>query len=392
MHSAIQQQPQGPADVVVLGGGPVGAATARLLAADHRVVLVDAGEHLRAAHRAAGMLAPTSEFRTTEPEVHALALDAMGRWPGEAAALETETGIGLDLRTAGTLHVALGADDLARTTHLADAARAAGLEATPLDRRALRRAEPGLSRRVAGGVAVQGDHQVDPRRLVTALRASCAARGVRLVDDAGRLADDGSVVLADGCTLRAGVVVVCAGHRTDALLPGAVPPTGVRAVAGIVLRLHGTPTTPVPTHVLRGRVDDREVYLVPRTDGELVVGATSVERGTDERVPAGEVLDLLGDAAALYPGVREMHLAEALSGHRPTVATPGPLLREHALPGPDGPVRVVVSTGHGRHGVLLCHQAAADTAAAVRTSAPSVAPTPPARSSPSVPSTLEEAS
>ncbi|OFS06323.1 hypothetical protein HMPREF3099_11175 [Kytococcus sp. HMSC28H12] len=122
------------------------------------------------------------------------------------------------------------------------------------------------------------------------------------------------------------------------------------------------------------------------------MGATSVERGTDERVPAGEVLDLLGDAAALYPGVREMHLAEALSGHRPTLATPGPLLREHTLPGSDGPVRVVLSTGHGRHGVLLCHRAAAATAAAVRTSAPSVAPTPPARSSPSVPPTLEEAS
>ncbi|WP_462417496.1 glycine oxidase ThiO [Kytococcus sp. Marseille-QA3725] len=353
-----------PDRVVVIGGGPIGAATARRLADGTRqVVLVDVGPRERAGHRAAGMLAPTSEFRSTEPEVHTACARALQAWPQEAAALEAESGIDLDLRTAGTLHVALGADDLARTEHLAQAARRAGLAPEPLDRRGLRRREPGLSRRVTGGLAVPDDRQVDPRRLVAALHAACRRRGVEVLSDRARVAPDGVVELGSGERIAAGTVVVCAGARTDGVLPPTVPTTGTRPVAGTVLRLYGSATAPVPRHVLRGRVQDREVYLVPRTDGELVIGATTVERGFDERVPAGEVLDLLADAAELYPAVREMHLAESLAGWRPTGHHALPAVADHRLA---SGTRLLLVTGHGRHGIVLCHQAAADVAERLR--------------------------
>src|SRR5690606_4189714 len=127
------------------------------------------------------------------------------------------------------------------------------------------------------------DFQVDPRRLVVALRAAAAEAGVeivpRRVDDLGELAAT-TVVVAAGCGSR---------ELTD--LP-------VRPVKGQVLRLRAPKGTLGFRHVIRGWADGRRVYLVPRADGEVVVGATEEER-TDAASTAGAVLDLLRAAADL---------------------------------------------------------------------------------------------
>jgi glycine oxidase len=89
------------------------------------------------------------------------------------------------------------------------------------------------------------------------------------------------------------------------------------------------------------------VYLVPRENGELVVGATSEELGWDTTVTAGGVYELLRDAHELVPGITELPLVETLAGLRPGSPDNAPLLGPCALPG------LLLATGHHRNGVLL---------------------------------------
>jgi glycine oxidase len=104
---------------------------------------------------------------------------------------------------------------------------------------------------------------------------------------------------------------------------------------------------------VRGLVHGRSVYLVPRRDGSLVVGATVEERGTDTAVRAGAVHELLCDARAIVPGVDELELLEAATGLRPATPDNTPRIGWTALDG------VIAAVGHYRNGILLAPLTAA---------------------------------
>ncbi|GAA0534381.1 glycine oxidase ThiO [Paractinoplanes ferrugineus] len=301
--------------VAVVGGGIIGLAVAwRLQQGGADVVVLDDGEP-GAWHVAAGMLAPGAEAAHEEPHLAELLARSNERWPAFAAELGL---VGYD--DTGTLSVAMTADDLA------EAARVWTRQQLPLLRPSeLREREPVLSTRVRAGVYAPGEGQVDPRRVVAALRERLAGRIVT------KRVDDLSEVDAE-------TVVVAAGCGTAALtgLP-------VRPVKGQVLRLRGEPG--LVRHVLEAVVDGRHVYVVPRADGEIVVGASQEER-TDRTVTAGGVHELLRAALELVPDLAECELVETTVGHRPGTPDNAPLL---------GRIddRTVVAAGHFRNGVLL---------------------------------------
>ncbi len=207
---------------------------------------------------------------------------------------------------------------------------------------------------VRGGLRVDGDHQIDPRRLAGALMAACERAGVvfhrawaeRLTVVRERAA---GVVTADGTALAAGQVVLAGGSlsgRLEGVPEDVLPP--VRPVKGQVLRLtmpqrHG----PFLSRTVRAVVRGSHVYLVPRENGELVVGATSEEMGWDTTVTAGGVYELLRDAHELVPGITELPLTETRAGLRPGSPDNAPLL------GPTGLEGLLLATGHYRNGVLL---------------------------------------
>jgi glycine oxidase len=318
--------------VGIVGGGIVGLSVAWELARrGEQVTVYDADPTRGAGLVAAGMLAPTAEAGFGEEALQHLMLESMRRWPGFAAELSAATGLPLGYRTDGTLLVALTDDDLAEVRRLVDYYRRAGTPIEALGGRQLRELEPMLSPRVRGGARAAGDHQVDPRLLLAALRSpGLPVRHERLdVADLSNLRDD-VIIVANGCGLAAATG-----------LP-------VRPVKGQLLRLRGP--EPLITHVVRGVALGRHVYLVPRADGELVVGASEEERGADTTVTAGGVLDLLRPAADLLPGVAELVLAETLAGLRPGTPDNAPIIGR--LEGhPHG--NVYVAGGHYRHGVLL---------------------------------------
>ncbi len=161
-----------------------------------------------------------------------------------------------------------------------------------------------------------------------------------------------ALVLADGRRVGAHRVVLAAGTGLPGIggLEGArLPP--VRAVKGHILRLGpppGTPTVgPLLQRTVRALVHGRSVYLVPRRDGSLVVGATVEERGFDTAVQAGAVHELLCDARAVVPGIDELELLEAAAGLRPATPDNAPRI------GWTGLDDVAVATGHYRNGIVL---------------------------------------
>ncbi|EST23310.1 glycine oxidase ThiO [Streptomyces roseochromogenus] len=342
-------------DVLVIGGGIIGLVTAwRAAQRGLATAVVDPEPGGGAAQVAAGMLAAVTELHYGEETLLALNLESARRYPEFAAELTELTGHDLGYRRCGTLQVALDADDRAYLRELHALQRRCGLESEWLSGRECRRLEPMLAPGVRGGLRVDGDHQIDPRRLAAALVAACERAGVTFhrvwaerLDVAGDRAV--GVTTADGTGLRAGQVVLAAGSLSGRLagVPEALLPP-VRPVKGQVLRLTvPRPYAPFLSRTVRAVVRGGHVYLVPRENGELVVGATSEELGWDTTVTAGGVYELLRDAHELVPGITELPLTETRAGLRPGSPDNAPLL------GPSGLDGLLLATGHFRNGVLL---------------------------------------
>ena len=342
-------------DVLVVGGGIIGLVTAwRAAQRGLATALTDPEPGGGAARVAAGMLAAVTELHHGEEDLLGLNLASARRYPDFAAELTALTGRDLGYRGCGTLAVALDADDRAQLRELHALQQRSGLDSQWLSGRECRRLEPMLAPGVRGGLRVDGDHQIDPRRLAAALLTACERAGVTVHRTrAERLVVTGDratgVVTADGTGLDAGQVVLAAGSLSGRLagVPAHVLPP-VRPVKGQVVRLtmparHG----PFLNRTVRAVVRGSHVYLVPRENGELVIGATSEEMGWDTTVTAGGVYELLRDAHELAPGITELPLTETTAGLRPGSPDNAPLLGPTALDG------LLLATGHYRNGVLL---------------------------------------
>lgn len=336
--------------VTVIGGGLIGLATAlRLADRGHAVTLMDPSPASGATHHAGGMLAPVAEVVYRQEALFPLMLRSAELYPGLIAVVEKHTGLPTGYRTDGTLVVAADRADSAHLGELSDYQSTHGMEVERLPLRQARKLEPALSPQLAGAVHIPGDHQVNPRIFAAAMLDALNNLGVAVVrEKAAQLPRDGQVVLANGL----GAAALHDGLR-------------LRPVYGDILRL-GVPDhlAPLLTRVVRGFVSDRPVYLIPRTDGTLAVGATS--REDDRPVPrTGAVHDLLRDAIRLVPGVEECDFLEATTGARP--GTPDDLPYLGRVSG-----NLIISTGYFRHGILLTALAADVTLALVEGDDPGI--------------------
>jgi glycine oxidase len=347
--------PDRTSDVVIVGAGLIGLATSwRLAQAGLRVTVCDPTPGQQTSSVAAGMLAPVTEVEFGEDALLALNLASAHAWPGFAAELEELTGLPSGLYPTGTLSVAYDVDDAAALRRLAAYQRRLGLEVTELNGREARKREPLLAVGVSAGIWVPEDHSVDNRRAVAALLRAAELAGVELVRrTVARVVVQGGVArgveLADGEILSAGTVIAAAGPWSAQLegVPMEMRPP-VRPVKGEILRLRVPEAyRPALKHTVRATARGFAVYLVPRPDGELVVGATSTELGYDTRVLAGGVFTLLRDARTVLPITDELELVESVAGLRPATPDNAPVL------GPSGIDGLLWATGHYRNGVLL---------------------------------------
>lgn len=344
-------------DVVVVGGGVIGLSCAwRAALRGARVAVLERGETGGGATRvAAGMLAPVGELTFGEPELLELTLASARLYPQFVAELEAASGEETGYERLGALHVALDRDEAAQLRRVHELQRSLELEAEWLPPRRCRELEPGLTPSFHGGVFAAGEAAIDPRALSRALVSALGTAGaevrggVEVVDgvfEGERLA---GVRTAAGEELRAESVVLAAGAWSGATewLPEHARPR-VRPVKGQVLELRRRDGEPPAQHILASE----RVYLVPRPDGRLIVGATVEEMGFDTAVTAGGVHELLREAYRLLPDVAEMELLGAIAGLRPGTPDNLPLVGPGAIEG------LVLATGHFRNGILLAPLAA----------------------------------
>jgi glycine oxidase len=344
-------------DVLVIGGGVIGLSIAwRARERGLRVTVLERDTLGSGTSRvAAGMLAPVAEVEFGEAGRRQLELGlrSAAEWPDFARELHAASGADVELLRTGTLMLARDDDEareLQRQISLRDSLGLASVRLRASDARAR---EPALAPTLRLALEAPDDHSVDPRLVLDALRAACAAAGVQLREHApvARVAGDadgrvrGARLFAaggDGELVTAERVVVACGAWSARLGDGRerVP---VRPVRGQLLRLRDPRGPGLLTRVVR--FDGG--YLVPRADGAYVLGATVEERGFDVQPDARGVYELLRDAHELVPDVGELKLEELCVGLRPGTPDNAPAI---GLGARDG---LVWATGHYRNGILL---------------------------------------
>jgi glycine oxidase len=348
--NAVTNETNNGYDAIFVGGGVIGLASAwRAAARGARVCVLEAQRPAAGATGvAAGMLAPAGEASWGEEALLALNLESLRRWPSFAEELERASESEVGFAQRGALHVALDRDEAESLRRRYDLHRRLGIDSEWLTGGACRKLEAGLATGVRGGAHVPGEASVDPRRVAAALLGALDRDGVSVhagtrVTTARRTDGSWRLETADGRAFSGAAVVLTAGcwsGQLDWIPPEARPP--VRPVKGEIVTLRGPAEEPVCERIV---ASDR-VYMVPRADGRLIVGATLEEKGFDTTVTAGGVHELLREAYRLIPEVAELELSETTAGLRPGTPDNAPLIGSGAIDG------LLIATGHFRNGVL----------------------------------------
>jgi len=330
-------------DVAIIGAGLIGLAGAFELRKRGAEVVVferDAAAHA-ASWAAAGMLAPYSEA-LDDAALEALCLASLARYPAFVAELAERTGVDAHLRLDGTLHLAFDAAEEGRLAKLAATVRT---PARMLSRAELLEAEPMVSKEAIAALLIDGEGQVDNRRLGRALLGAVRDAGVRVEEHSGEIAVESDARRILGLRTPRGFrpahSVVNATGAWAGALPGSAFAVAVRPKKGQMIALA------VPRGFARRLVWTADVYLVPRMDGRLLIGATVEDAGFDQRVTAEGIATLLGAALRAAPSLGGFTVSETWAGLRPASADGRPFIGATSIDG------YYLAAGHYRNGILL---------------------------------------
>lgn len=336
-------------EFVIVGGGIIGLSLAWELARRDREVMVleadQAGQGTT--WLGAGMLAPSAEIGFEEWELYQLSSHSSMLWRGFADDLQRETSVDVDYRTDGTLMVADDRDAAEALRRVYDFQVSRGLDVQWLTGAEALEREPFLAPRLSGAVFAGTDHQADNRLLVKALLAALKRRGVPVREGcriASVLPDPArpGAVTVDGERVVGRRVIVAAGvwsGQIEGLAPFAPP---VRPVKGQMIELLAEPPFDL-RHVIRGP----SAYMAPKSDGRLLLGATSEEMGFDTSITGGGLYKLLEGGWEIVPGILDLKVTDTWAGLRPASRDHKPIL------GPSGHPGIDYATGHYRHGIIL---------------------------------------
>ncbi|MFD0685005.1 glycine oxidase ThiO [Actinomadura fibrosa] len=331
-------------NIVIAGGGVIGLATAwRAQLRGAAVTVIDPAPASKASHVSAGMLPPGNEQLYGQKDLLRLYMASRELYPSFVAELEEFAPAGY--RRDGVLDAAFDEDALYTLDHQQAFQESQGVRAERLGPEECAKLQPAFAPAL-GGLLSPDDGAVDPRVLTAALRTAIESLGgtivrrrVTRIDGHAAVLDDGDTVPFDRLVLAAG----CWTHRIEGLADGAVPE--IRPVKGQILRLHSNP--PLLNLTARALSRGSSLYLVPRLDGELVVGATYEERGYDETVTAEGTRDLLTRVAEVVPGAGDLRFAEMNASLRPGSPDDLPVIGPTTVPD------VYMAAGHFRMGVQL---------------------------------------
>ncbi len=329
----------GTPDVLIVGGGVIGLAIAlKLRQSDLTVTVLSRNFAEAASQAAAGMLAPGAEAISPGPFLE-LCHQSLERYPDWVRKLETLTGQDVGYWPSGILAPQMSAPTDTRERLLAGGRW--------LDAVSAGRYQPGLTEAIAGAWWYPEDGQVDNRALTQVLRVAVQDAGVEIqegVDVYGFVQRSRHVqqVQTSAGDRQAGHYVLATGAWSNALLPIPVLP-----LKGQMAAVQAPPHAPYPQPLQRVLFGSEGIYLVPRRNGRIVLGATVETVGfTPGMTPAG-FDHLFHKAVALFPVLKDFPIQETWWGFRPSTPDEAPIL------GPSSCDNLTLATGHHRNGILL---------------------------------------
>ena len=342
--------------ILIIGGGVIGLGIGWQLAkAGAAVTIYDRGQAGRGASwAAAGMLGPIAEAHIDELDLLKLSNQSLARYPEWVDELETETEMPIGYRAEGTLIIGIEPDDAYQLRHSYNLQQDLGLNVEWLSGQEAREIEGALSPYVTAAIRCETDHQVDNRLMAQALQHAYQGRGgvlhqnstvERIVIENGTatgVQTEEGFQAADTLILAAG----CWSGRINGLPDTIIPP--VRPVKGqmLALRMQEDTTIKNVIRTVKARYP-MPVYLVPRSDGRLIVGATTEEMGFDTDLTVGGIYELLHGACEAVPGIYDLPIIETWTGLRPGSSDNAPILGKTPVE------NLIYATGHYRNGILL---------------------------------------
>lgn len=314
-------------DAIIIGGGIIGLSLAvELRKRALSVLIVERGEPGReASYAAAGMLAAAGEEMPAI--LRPLAVESARIYSEFVHELQDASGVKIDFREFGTILISNNGK------------LPAGCK--QFSQEELNALEGALQLREQRASFIS-ESSVDPRTLMHALVKAAKHRQVDIASGS----EVEEVMIENSCvagirtkrgSYASRVVVNCAGGWAGGLGPYRFP---VRPVKGQMLAVVGGPKL---KHVVRAQ----HVYLVPRSDGRIVIGSTLEEAGFNKQTYAATIEGLLRSATQLVPALAQARQHEAWAGLRPGTPDNLPILGESPTKG------YFFATGHYRDGILL---------------------------------------
>jgi glycine oxidase len=325
-------------DVIIAGGGVIGASIAWRLARDHiRVLLIDAARvGSEASSAAAGMLAPGGEFDQPSPMLD-FAIGSLGRYPEFVAEIEADSGLPVEFHRTGAVQIALTNTELESLTARAAFQCTAGIPSMKLTKDALHALAPLARSDALGAVHYTDEAIVEPAGLMTALRAACLARGVTILEHSpikSILATESDVQVSQ---YKAHFAIISAGAWSGGIevTIGSLPYPLPRSfpIKGHLLGYR------LPAGSLATTIRHDHTYVLQRADGFTIAGSSTEDAGFDRTIDPGIVSDIAARAGALWIGFRPAiddgahHIGRVTSNNAAS--------------------RIWLAYGHYRNGILL---------------------------------------
>ena len=342
-------------EVLIIGGGVIGLSIARELQKKgaRRITIVDRGTlGAEASWAAAGMLAPNIETDSDE-SFRKFGSQSLELYPKFAAELLEETGIDIELDRSGTLCVAFREDESIELRETFAHQQARNVSVELLSGEELRRLEPSISKDARAALFYPNDWQVENRKLVAALREFAQRSGIKIVEnvEVSELITEKQNVVGARTSVgdfRSDTTIIATGAWTSLIKIGDTKmPLSIRPIRGQMLSFSNR------ERLLRHTVYSHRGYLVPRSDGRILVGATVEDVGFDKSTSVEGIDSLRLAAVEILPQLANADIGESWAGLRPFADDGLPVLGE--IPGWGN---VIVATAHYRNGILLAPKTA----------------------------------
>lgn len=335
-------------DVIIVGGGVIGSSIAYELSLRGISSLVLERDEIasEASSAAAGMLAAQAEFIEEAP-LFELALKSRAMFPLLVEKLKEHTGMDIGYVNQGILRIAKNEKDVLRYQEQAKHHHYLGLSADWLTKKQTLELEPLLTPSVEGALFIEDDAQVISSQLTVAYAKAAVTLGAQVhkySEVQELLYDHGKIrgVRVQNENIFCEKVVIASSIWSTRLLQSIGYNLPLISVKGECIAVRHTHS------MIRRTIYSDGCYLVPKANGELIVGATVKPRVMNKSVTLGGLSSLIQAAEQLVPSIRESEMITAWSGLRPITPTGLPYIGEHPEIG-----GLFIATGHYRNGILL---------------------------------------